>query len=69
MITGGCLCGATRYEIDTKPRFTSYCHCEDCRKANGAPVVMPEVYFENGIKIIRCPRMYAEGYARMRNLQ
>ncbi len=38
-------------------------------QANGAPVAMPEVYFENGIKIIRCPRMYAEGYARMRNLQ
>lgn len=38
-------------------------------QANGAPVVMPEIYFENGIKIIRCPRMYAEGYARMRNLQ
>lgn len=39
MITGGCLCGATRYEIDAQPRFTSYCHCEDCRKASGAPVV------------------------------
>lgn len=39
MITGGCLCGATRYEIDAEPRFTSYCHCQDCRKASGAPVV------------------------------
>ncbi|PZO88577.1 MAG: hypothetical protein DI626_01410 [Micavibrio aeruginosavorus] len=37
-------------------------------QASGAPVVMPEIYFENGVKIIRCPRMYAEGYARMRNL-
>ncbi|QJE94932.1 GFA family protein [Luteolibacter luteus] len=39
MIKGGCLCGATRYEIGAEPRFTSYCHCEDCRKASGAPVV------------------------------
>lgn len=37
-------------------------------QVNGAPVAMPEIYFENGIKIIRCPRMYAEGYARMQNL-
>ncbi len=37
-------------------------------QVNGAPVVMPEIIYENGIKIIRCPRMYAEGYARMRNL-
>lgn len=36
---------------------------------NGAPIPKPEIYFENGVKIIRCPRMYAEGYARMRNLQ
>lgn len=39
MITGGCLCGATRYAIDATARYTSYCHCEDCRKASGAPVV------------------------------
>ncbi|WP_193211783.1 GFA family protein [Luteolibacter marinus] len=39
MITGGCLCGATRYAIDAQPRCTSYCHCEDCRRASGAPVV------------------------------
>ena len=39
MITGGCLCGAVRYDINAEPRFTSYCHCEDCRKASGAPVV------------------------------
>lgn len=39
MITGGCLCGATRYEIGAAARFTSYCHCEDCRRASGAPVV------------------------------
>ena len=35
---------------------------------NGAPIPKPEIYFENGVKIIRFPPMYAEGYARMRNL-
>ena len=39
MITGGCLCGAIRYSRIRRTRFTSYCHCEDCRKASGAPVV------------------------------
>lgn len=37
--TGGCLCGAIRYKICAPPRGTSYCHCEDCRKASGAPVL------------------------------
>ncbi|MCB1132260.1 MAG: GFA family protein [Verrucomicrobiae bacterium] len=39
MIHGRCLCGAVRYAIDAQPRGTSYCHCEDCRRASGAPVV------------------------------
>jgi hypothetical protein len=36
---GGCLCGAVRYEVTALPRKTSFCHCEDCRRASGAPVV------------------------------
>jgi hypothetical protein len=36
---GGCLCGAVRYEIRTRFLQTTLCHCEDCRKASGAPFV------------------------------
>jgi hypothetical protein len=39
MIGGGCLCGAVRYAIDARSRGTSLCHCGDCRRASGAPVV------------------------------
>jgi hypothetical protein len=39
-MTGGCLCGAVRYDTKQPPFFTSYCHCEDCRRAAGAPVVL-----------------------------
>jgi len=35
--TGGCLCGALRYEADGEPLFTGHCYCDDCRKAS-APV-------------------------------
>lgn len=34
---GGCLCGAIRYQVNGPALQTSYCHCEDCRKASGAP--------------------------------
>jgi len=37
--TGGCLCGAVRYEIRARCLQTTVCHCEDCRKASGAPFV------------------------------
>ena len=41
---GGCSCGAIRYQIDGKPDYVSFCHCDDCRKATGAPVVAYSVY-------------------------
>jgi hypothetical protein len=36
MITGSCLCGTVRYEVEGLERM-SHCHCSMCRKAHGAP--------------------------------
>jgi hypothetical protein len=40
MLTGGCRCGAVRYqaEVDDADRH-GLCHCEDCRRSAGAPAV------------------------------
>ena len=35
LITGGCLCRAVRYEIDSPPRVVGYCHCRRCQQAVG----------------------------------
>ena len=34
-ISGGCLCGAVRYECDEPPIVGAYCYCSDCRKSSG----------------------------------
>jgi hypothetical protein len=34
--TGGCLCGAVRYEARGEPGLMGYCFCADCRKASGS---------------------------------
>jgi len=34
--TGGCLCGALRYEATGAPTMTGHCYCSDCRKASGS---------------------------------
>jgi hypothetical protein len=34
--TGGCLCGALRYEADAEPLYAGLCYCTDCRKASGS---------------------------------
>jgi hypothetical protein len=48
-ITGGCFCGAVRYEISGKPEGPAVCYCEDCRKTVGAQsvawVTVPEGSF------------------------
>jgi len=38
-ITGGCLCGALRYEAEGEPAFAGHCYCVDCRKASGSGFV------------------------------
>lgn len=37
--TGGCLCGALRYECGPPVSPAAFCHCESCRRASGAHVV------------------------------
>ena len=38
-MTGGCMCGSVRYETTGEPFAINHCHCESCRKHNGAAVV------------------------------
>ena len=33
--TGGCACGAVRYEISAEPIFMNDCQCRDCQRTSG----------------------------------
>lgn len=35
MNTGGCFCGAIRYEVSGRLTSVTYCHCSKCRRWHG----------------------------------
>lgn len=39
MHTGGCRCGAVRYEAGGEVPHHAFCHCRDCQMGSGAPMV------------------------------
>ena len=36
-LTGGCFCGAVRYEAGGLSSPVGFCHCETCRRTHSAP--------------------------------
>jgi hypothetical protein len=39
ILSGGCECGAVRYEISAEPIMMFNCHCRTCQKVSGGPYV------------------------------
>ena len=35
-LTGGCLCGGVRFELDAAPQLAGYCHCTRCQGRTGS---------------------------------
>jgi len=59
-IIGGCHCGAIRYEIEGEALTHALCHCSDCRRSAGAPMVGWTMYPVDAVKIVKgAPRTYA----------
>jgi hypothetical protein len=51
--TGGCLCGAVRYETSGPATNLCYCHCRSCRRAAGAPLVAWGTFARSGLRVTR----------------
>jgi hypothetical protein len=59
MITGGCLCGAIRYQAEGEALTHALCHCTDCRRHAGAPMVGWTMYPQGAVKVTRgTPKVY-----------
>jgi hypothetical protein len=56
---GGCHCGAIRYQAEGDAITHALCHCTDCRRHAGAPMVGWTMYQQSAVKITKgAPKEY-----------
>lgn len=51
-LTGGCLCGQVRFEIDGEPRLQAVCHCHMCQRSSGS-AFMPLLFVDQEALTLR----------------
>jgi hypothetical protein len=56
-LTGGCQCGALRYEIRAEPLSVYVCHCTECQRQSGAA-------FGMSVMVPRPALVYTKGAPR-----
>ena len=52
-LQGGCHCGAVRYEVSGEAKHIALCHCNDCRKSSGAPMVSWAAFSEDEFTVTK----------------
>ena len=50
---GGCHCGVVRYEVEGMPEHAALCHCADCRKSAGAPMIGWTAFTADNFRVTR----------------
>ena len=59
--TGGCLCGALRYEAQGEPLFAGHCYCTDCQKSSGSGFIPFMGFASSALRITVRPALHIEG--------
>ncbi len=57
-ISGGCACGAIRYECDVDPVLMLNCHCRDCQRSSGSAYAPVLVAPNSGVRMRGEPRYH-----------
>ena len=52
-LTGGCLCGGVRYEIDQPLVGAGYCHCKRCQRRTGTAASLNAGIVPGSLRIVQ----------------
>ena len=51
-LSGSCLCGGVKFEVDDVPATLRYCHCESCKKLSGGAATVNARVPSTAIRIL-----------------
>jgi len=51
--TGGCACGAIRYEVSADPLMSANCYCRDCQRSTGGAMASLIVVPKSAFRLIK----------------
>ena len=58
MLTGSCLCGAVRFEVEGEATEFYQCHCSLCRKSTGSAAVTALLVAADRVRWVSGPEHY-----------
>ena len=70
VISGGCLCGAVRFEIDEPLGVAGYCHCGRCQRRTGTAASAQALVAPGSLRIVSgddhiCSYDPADGFSKL----
>lgn len=67
MLHGQCSCGAIRFETPDAPVHSALCHCNDCRRQSGAPVLAWAMFPAAAVTVTGEPSVHASSESGRRS--
>ena len=65
---GRCLCGTIKFELSGNPKSVSICHCTDCQRSAGAPMIVWAEFPESEVRVTQgTPKTINSSGAAMRS--
>lgn len=65
---GRCHCGAIHYELSGRANSVSICHCTDCQRSAGAPMIVWAEFPESSVRVTKgTPKVFNSSGAAMRS--